>query len=262
MRLENIFSGGPPVIFSSQFHKDLFKSDNSFNRVFQVTASAHSSIGNYNSLIFTLKDISDTDKLIRKYRELKNKALSEVEKRKTAEKKLLKLNKALEIQASTDMLTELYNRRKFSDIINSEIYRIKRSAKPFSVVFLDIDNFKNFNSKYGHDCGDFVLKSTASFIHNSVRITDTVSRWGGEEFIILLPETNIDQALILTEKLRSGIENKTFVYNKKNLNITITFGISMYDKYKDTQDSVINRAESALRQGKKDGKNRIIINNP
>ncbi len=260
MRLENIFEGGPPVILSSQFHRELFRTGNEkqYHRIYHIIASSFRDSSNSSSMLFTIKDITDIEQLILKYRELKNKALSEVEKRKKAEKRLIEANSTLEFLANTDQLTSLFNRRKFTDIITLEIDRVKRNTDPFSVIFIDLDDFKIFNSMHGHECGDFVLKQTALFLKNSIRKTDTVSRWGGEEFIILLPETDLEHAKKLTEKLREKIEETEFIFKKKNLKITMTLGISMFNREKDTFDSVINRADDALHKGKAEGKNRVI----
>ena len=262
LRLNNLFTGGPPVIFSSQFHRNLFKSTNckELNRVLHITASSFNKTGNNEfSLIFTIKDITDIENLVQKYKEIKNKAIEEVERRKKVEIKLLNANKKLETLANIDQLTKLPNRRYFREKINAEINRVKRNANLFSIIFIDIDNFKKFNTDNGHECGDFVLKAVASFLTASIRKTDVVARWGGEEFIIILPETSIKNAYTLTEKLRNKIANKEFSYNDKKLKITMTFGISSFNPETDTVETVINRADNALGRGKKEGKNRTII---
>ena len=108
----------------------------------------------------------------------------------------------LSIQANTDVLTGLLNRRSFTSFISFEFNNSKRSTRPLSLVLIDIDYFKSINDKHGHLVGDNVLKELADMLDHGFRRSDKVSRWGGEEFAILLPDTQLDNALIVANKLR------------------------------------------------------------
>jgi diguanylate cyclase (GGDEF)-like protein len=179
---------------------------------------------------------------------LKNVELAE------ANKKLSEAYRKLERSSGTDTLTKISNRRDFNDKIASEIIRFKRSSKPFSVILSDIDDFKNVNDEHGHDCGDFVLLNIAQTIKIAIRDQDTVARWGGEEFIMLLPETNIEGARKLAENIRNEIATSIFRFNNINLNITMTFGVAEFSEPEDIK-KCIKRADIALYKGKDKGKN-------
>jgi diguanylate cyclase (GGDEF)-like protein len=172
--------------------------------------------------------------------------------------KLEKANIQLEEISRKDPLTSLSNRRDIIEKINYEIIRFERNKRHFSLVMGDIDDFKSINDNFGHDCGDYVLKELSKVIISILRKQDIVSRWGGEEFLLLLPETNSSGAKIAAEKVRKIIEDKVFNYNSKSMPITITFGVSEYSITKDI-DSCIKEADTALYRGKKRGKNRVEI---
>jgi len=161
----------------------------------------------------------------------------------------------LEYQASHDNLTGLFNRNKFNSLFGKEIRRGHRYKNDLSLVILDIDFFKVVNDKYGHQIGDQVLKEISSIILQNVREHDTVVRWGGEEFLILLPETDIEGAVIVAEKVRSTICNRPL--SKENINITASFGITLMNE-KDTEESFISRSDEALYEAKKNGRNKVV----
>jgi diguanylate cyclase (GGDEF)-like protein len=160
--------------------------------------------------------------------------------------------------ARTDPLTLLSNRRDFLEKFQYEINRFERHQKPFAIAIGDIDSFKEVNDRYGHDTGDFVLVNTASLIKTTIRKQDVVARWGGEEFILLLPGTPMKGGEIVAEEIRKRLQNKTYTYNDLRLSITITFGVSQYDGSSDIEDC-IKRADIALYKGKRQGKNRVIL---
>ncbi len=162
--------------------------------------------------------------------------------------------------ARTDYLTGLTNRRGMLRKIKEEKVRYKRSKKPFSLILLDIDDFKKINDKYGHDQGDLVLKKIAETLKNSVREQDTVCRWGGEEFLIFLPETTIEGAKTLADKLRKKVEELEIkLLNKKSIHLTVTLGISVFDDPDKEIESILKEIDLALYKGKEEGKNRVII---
>lgn len=167
--------------------------------------------------------------------------------------------KQLEIAATTDPLTSLLNRRSITEIMENELVRIKRKREAFSLILADIDNFKRFNDSYGHDCGDFVLQSISQLINTSTREQDSVARWGGEEFLIFLPETELEGALQLAEKLRAKAQAASFKYKNLDLSVTLTFGVSVYEDATETGlEGTIKMADISLYKGKEQGKNRVF----
>lgn len=160
-----------------------------------------------------------------------------------------------EKKAYIDGLTRVYNRNKFDELFEQECKRAKRYAKPFSVALIDIDNFKNFNDNYGHLIGDQVLITMAQILNDNIRATDIFARWGGEEFVILFIDTEIQIAKTISDKLRTKIsDNKHETAGR----ITASFGLSQY-KEGDTMDSIFKRCDDALYKAKKNGKNRVEI---
>ncbi|NNJ91619.1 MAG: GGDEF domain-containing protein, partial [Gammaproteobacteria bacterium] len=159
----------------------------------------------------------------------------------------------LERIATTDGLTGLYNRLKIEQLINEEVDRAIRYKRRFSLVLLDLDHFKNVNDQFGHHVGDVVLKEFSAVLVSEVRKVDEVARWGGEEFVILLPETSIDEAHNVSEHVRSKVENYQFAIIK---NLTVSIGISEYISG-DNLQSIINRADKALYEAKTNGRNQI-----
>ncbi|MCK4796958.1 MAG: GGDEF domain-containing protein, partial [Spirochaetes bacterium] len=122
----------------------------------------------------------------------------------------------------------------------------------------DIDDFKKFNDTYGHDCGDFILVSIANTIKSILREQDNVARWGGEEFLLLLPDSNMEGAKITSEKIREKIASTPYYYNDIKLEVTMTFGVSVFDNDSIDIDYYIAKADKALYKGKKSGKNCVV----
>lgn len=171
---------------------------------------------------------------------------------------LLVMNQKLEEVARTDPLTLLSNRRDMLEKIDYETSRFNRSKKPFVIIISDIDYFKMVNDKHGHDGGDYVLVNLSRMFRKTMRKQDIIGRWGGEEFIFLLPETDLLGGRKLAEKLRHMIENHPFIYNEKKLQITMTFGVSVYSSTTKTIEQVINRADEHLYKGKRKGRNCVV----
>lgn len=161
----------------------------------------------------------------------------------------------LEYQASHDQLTGLYNRQKFNEILTKEIKRDKRYKNSLSLILFDIDDFKKFNDDFGHSVGDEVLKVISEVVLNSVREHDTVVRWGGEEFLILVPQTNIEGARNVAEKIRLAIQNHDD--GKIPRQITASFGLAKLAP-EDTRDTILEKADEALYKAKAQGKNIVI----
>jgi len=166
----------------------------------------------------------------------------------------------LKRQAFTDPLTQLYNRRYFMTESNLAIEKAQISKEPLSVIILDIDHFKAVNDQYGHKAGDLVLESVASAFHEFSRSKDLIARFGGEEFIFLLPNTNQIQAYDCAERIRQGIEKHNVnVSDKLTLQITVSIGIAEIEiNNTETLEAAINRADQALYQAKTHGRNCVF----
>jgi len=168
-------------------------------------------------------------------------------------KEIERINKELEYNATMDFLTDLYNRRKSDEILENEWERYKRYKRNFSIIILDIDDFKNINDKYGHNVGDKILNEFAGILKENVRKTDKIGRWGGEEFLIVCPESNLEESLIVAEKIRTGICKNKFEVDEL---ITGSFGISTA-KGKESIYELVSKADEAMYIAKNKGKNRI-----
>ncbi|MFQ5900448.1 MAG: GGDEF domain-containing protein [Thermodesulfobacteriota bacterium] len=162
--------------------------------------------------------------------------------------------------AITDSLTGLYNNRMLSEFLNRELDRTKRYANVFSVVVCDIDNFKRINDEYGHLTGDMVLRGLANLMDRTKRDSDMLFRYGGEEFVFILPETNVHQAYPLIERIRGGIEKARFDKDISS-RLTLSFGISQYPYLEKDEDAkeILHRADIALYTAKNKGKNRVEL---
>jgi len=178
----------------------------------------------------------------------------EIEARKNAEQKLIVL-------AETDPLTGILNRRAFADRSIKEIERARRYNRPISVILLDLDYFKKINDKFGHTCGDKVLIEVAEEIIPCLRTIDCLSRHGGEEFLILLPETDMLEAAQIAERLRKRIENHVVIDAEESFNVTSSFGIAFWEPEENDINGAIHRADVALYQAKNKGRNQVVCYN-
>jgi diguanylate cyclase (GGDEF)-like protein len=163
--------------------------------------------------------------------------------------------------ATIDPLTRLYNRRYFLDQAERQLVRLARGEKPVSVLMLDLDHFKTVNDTMGHAAGDEVLKGAAAIIASCVRGVDVVARFGGEEFICLLPETGEDGALLVANRICEGIRNFVFrSHEGAEISITISIGVRSvpYVHSGDNLDLLIADADVALYRAKVEGRNRVV----
>ncbi|MDK2820857.1 MAG: hypothetical protein PWP31_822 [Clostridia bacterium] len=165
-----------------------------------------------------------------------------------------KLVSRLEREAETDFLTGFFNKRALRNILANELERKIRYGTPLAVIFLDIDNFKCYNDTFGHVAGDVVLQKTAEIIKNSIRTVDIAGRYGGEEFVIILPGTKEEGAVAVAERIRKSIETYPFPHCK----VTASLGIALA-KNSDSVDSLLKRADQSLYQAKKQGKNHFCL---
>ncbi len=169
------------------------------------------------------------------------------------------MEEKLEFFANTDTLTQLCNRRRFLEYLEKEISRFRRYSNPAIILIFDIDHFKQVNDTYGHQVGDKVLRLVAQTCKDNLRVNDLIGRYGGEEFIVLLPETNKKQALLVAEKIRHAIENLQIPQQKEYLSVTISIGIAPFQDGKPiSEDILIRNADKALYEAKNSGRNRAI----
>lgn len=171
-----------------------------------------------------------------------------------------KVQRALIEQASHDPLTKLLNRRALENIINVEHSRSLRSNVAMSVIMLDIDHFKRINDIFGHGRGDEVLVEVAGILTNNTRKYDSIARFGGEEFIILLPDTALDKAQVIAENLRNKIAENDFNFNPEDgIQVTASFGATECNLQRDGWLTILERADHGLYQAKADGRNRVVV---
>jgi diguanylate cyclase (GGDEF)-like protein len=166
------------------------------------------------------------------------------------------LHQQMSLMAYTDPLTSIYNRLHFGHFLDAEIDRVKRYGGTFSIIFFDLDRFKEVNDEYGHLVGDEVLKRVAEIVEKANRNADIFARYGGEEFIILAPATDIAGARVHAERLRNDIEHHRF---SEISHLTCSFGVAEYKPDADDVTSLFKRADTALYNAKKLGRNRVEI---
>ena len=164
-----------------------------------------------------------------------------------------------EFMSVLDGLTGLYNRRQFEISLEQEFNRTKRHPSDFSLALLDIDFFKKVNDTYGHQYGDYVLKVVADLMKNSFRKTDLLYRYGGEELVMIMPETNIEGAIIPVQRLRRMVEEYDFDYNGVKAKVTVSMGLTM--NYQDFSNAaeILKSADDALYKAKESGRNRVVL---
>ena len=198
-------------------------------------------------------------------------SVNEIEKKSSIEKdkvikKLMKEIDTLHAQSTIDPLTGLFNVRYFNKIIEEEVERARRYKYSISIIFMDLDHFKDINDIYGHDCGNLVLHEIGKLLSNNsnninmLRKSDVAIRYGGEEFIVICPNTKKEQALILGERIRKTIEKKRFNYESTMINITVSVGIAEHKGSSKQPIAVtIKNADSAMYEAKHLGRNKVIV---
>lgn len=171
------------------------------------------------------------------------------------------LKKALaevEQLAKTDELTGISNRRNFYFLAEREFNLANRSKRNFALLILDIDRFKTINDTYGHPIGDEVIKYVAQECTRNLRQEDLCARWGGEEFVIFMSESDLSEAIIVANRIRDNVENQPLQINSGNVNLTVSIGVSVYHQQDENLDKTISRADKALYQAKKTGRNKVV----
>jgi two-component system cell cycle response regulator len=169
------------------------------------------------------------------------------------------VNKRLRKLSVTDGLTELFNHRHIHELLHEEFERTKRSGEPMAVAMMDLDRFKLVNDTYGHPTGDVILYETADILRQTVREIDMVGRYGGEEFIAILPGANEDDAAHFAERVRQAVANHVFRDEANEVRMTMSGGVASFpDADTDHPDLLIKRADEALYAAKEGGRNQIL----
>jgi len=167
---------------------------------------------------------------------------------------LKKLQKSIQLEAHTDVLTGLYNRRYMHEQIDRLINKIQLSNKPCSILLCDLDHFKSINDNYGHPCGDQVLIETAARIKSCLRSDDVAARWGGEEFMVILPDSNQEAAFLVAEKLRTQLCEEEICCSKDSLSVSMSIGTLEIGTGCSLED-ILNNVDDALYAAKRNGRN-------
>lgn len=200
---------------------------------------------------------------IEQERSLQHQLLQLTDEYAQKERELARVHRELQHKADeierlslTDVLTGLANRRHIDGLIQHELQSTARYGRPLAVMMLDIDHFKNINDHYGHQYGDEVLRRVSAVMAENARAADVLARWGGEEFLLLAPNTDATGAAELAERIRSSIEGTPM--GKRHLNVTISIGVTEACK-SDSRRSLVRRCDLALYRAKEAGRNRIVL---
>ena len=172
----------------------------------------------------------------------------------------IRLRDALRAQSTKDPLTCLYNRRYLTEMLEREIRRAARAEQPLGILMLDLDHFKKFNDTYGHDAGDAVLRETASFLVRSIRAEDFVCRYGGEEFVVVLPTADLRVAGMRAEAIRSRLRDLVVMHQGHSLGlVTASIGVAALPQHGTTERELLQAVDAALYRAKKAGRDRVIL---
>lgn len=177
----------------------------------------------------------------------------------TANKKLALNNRQLAKLASTDVLTNIANRRSIMDKLDNTLTRSLREKLPLCIIMVDADNFKRVNDTYGHIAGDAILQQLSQRMLSQIREYDHIGRYGGEEFIVILPNAKIDEASVIAERLRRCIEMSAIITESVEVNMTISIGLAQLTLKDTTVMAFVDRADHALMESKQNGRNRITV---
>jgi diguanylate cyclase (GGDEF)-like protein len=181
-------------------------------------------------------------------------AIRDISEAKRLESELLEVNQKLAEQARIDELTGIYNRRMFRELLQAELARSCRYTTAVSLIMFDIDHFKKINDTLGHNTGDHVLQELARLVSGRIRTHDIFGRWGGEEFMLLIPSSDLQQAAQLAEILRELIAWHDF---GNDIKVTASFGVSCY-LCGESSEMLVERVDGALYRAKNSGRNRVV----
>lgn len=272
-RIQSMFEGAPPTIFSSQLHRYIIPAPlpggkYRFQHTVVTGVPVPGTPGFY--ALFSIQDVTSLTEAIANHGAALKRAFAEMEDRKRAEAELLrssqelkKLNDLLKERAVRDGLTGLYNHRYFYQVLRRDFLLARRHNTDLSCLLLDLDLFKSVNDRFGHPFGDKVLKGIAAEILKKVRETDMVSRYGGEEFAILLPGTGLEGAVTVAEQIRARIDDKLFTYGTHSVKLTTSIGVASVARHApELPQDLLGFADTALYRAKATGRNRVVIYSP
>jgi diguanylate cyclase (GGDEF)-like protein len=170
----------------------------------------------------------------------------------------------VEIAADTDRLTGLANRRRMDEFLEAMLTLFPEEKQSFSLIIADVDHFKHYNDAHGHQLGDVVLASVAAIFKNSIRRGDLAARFGGEEFVVILPNCEKDNAMLIANKMRQTIAAENFPYQQQQPlgNLTCTFGVATFPEDADTKELLLKKADDCLYKGKAGGRNKVLAAEP
>jgi diguanylate cyclase (GGDEF)-like protein len=172
----------------------------------------------------------------------------------------IKLREALRTQSVRGALTGLYNRRYLEEVLEREVRRAARAAQSLGVLMIDLDHFKSFNDTYGHDAGDAVLRETAQFLAKGIRAEDFVCRFGGEEFVVILPTANLEASQARAERLRLKMREQTVMHQGRSLGmVTISIGVASFPQHGTSPKELMASADAALYEAKRGGRDQVAV---
>ncbi len=262
-RITPIFSGGAPTVFSSQLHKHFIPAPLPAGKLrvqYTLITGVPSEVPGEIHALFSIQDVTSLTEAINCYNLEHRKLLDEMEVRKKAENELKKLNVMLKERSIRDGLTGLHNHRHFWSVMRRDYLLAERHGNDLALLLMDLDLFKKVNDVYGHLFGDTVLKGIGKIIQKCVRKTDVVSRYGGEEFAVLLPVTDIAGAQLIAENIRRTIELHSFKSGQEKVSITASIGVATLTAHKpDSPQKLLDMADTALYSSKELGRNRVIV---
>lgn len=260
-RLEPLFQGGPPAIFSYHLHHHLIPAhlpDGACRRQHCIASSLRLEPNSPPLAVLTMQDMTEVHHRIAEITALREQALSELALRKQVEASLLESQERLRMLATTDDLTGVANRRKIMSVLKAELGRAKRHGAPVSLIAVDADFFKRINDTHGHDVGDEALRHLAEVLRRQVREVDLVGRLGGEEFAVVLPETGLDEACHVAERLRQAVARTPLVHGGHVIPMTMSAGVAASAPHAgDDPQTLMKRADNALYHAKHAGRNRV-----
>ncbi|MBE7432708.1 MAG: GGDEF domain-containing protein [Anaerolineales bacterium] len=262
--LEEIIGGDPMEVFKQwpqllqrffflEYHREEVEIPGDPPRVLEtIITPVYNESKRLEGRIVLAYDITDRKKL-----EGELKAANQALQTQLEENERLRLR--LQEQAIRDPLTGVFNRRYFAEALDNVTARAVRENSPFSIIILDVDHFKRINDSYGHKCGDFVLQALARYLAQNTRRSDIVCRFGGEEFVILMPDASADSAQERAELFRKEFQAMVNLCEGNSIQVTFSVGVASFPVHAGSGESLLGCADQALYRSKAEGRNRVTV---